>query len=68
MNTTVDFEVRTAAGRVVYTTSDGNLAKKYAMRWKGMFPGMVVRRVVTTVRDEPYYTPRLPKPMARQAA
>jgi hypothetical protein len=54
-----DYEVVSPAGRVVYTSPDLVLARKWVSERRDTLPGLIVEEVVTTVVRRTAYRPRL---------
>lgn len=53
-----EFIVRTAAGRAVLTSSDADLALKFARDKRGVYPGLTVDSETTTVIKRRLWTDR----------
>lgn len=52
----IEFEVRSAAGVLIFTSPDRPLALRYARKARKVFPGLVVDRVIRTEARDRLYT------------
>lgn len=65
---TIDYQTVTATGRPLHTSSDPELARRWAKAHAHMYPGMVTNKVTTTVVVEKFYQPVAAKLPKRKAA
>lgn len=59
MTSSQEYEAINRIGRVLYTSSDLDLAKKWVKKNADLHEGLKVREVVTTVSHRVVYSPRL---------
>lgn len=55
---TVNFVVRTAAGRAIYTSPDSDLALRFARKNRATYPGIYVESERVTVTTKRIWTDR----------